>query len=171
MSMFKFHDSNYLNGFNRADIVATVDTYNGNQFKIVNDTAVPFTNATEVQGGDGYVMMNIIDKPEVINTDDYKVVAGQYIRGFRLKDFVGQEVDLSEDLVSDAWADVAVGNTLVGRSVADTTATMEWKKLADITGYEIYLVVKAKTTYGSFTVDKSGGAVKGGYLCEIKSTN
>lgn len=169
--MFKFHDSNYLNSFNRPDVKATVDTYNGNQFKVHNDTAVPFTNATEVQAGDAYVMMNIIDKPEVLNTDDYKVVANEYIRAFRLKDFVGQEVDIAANLISDAFADVSVGNYLVGRSAADTTNTMGWKKAADVTGYEIYLVVKAKTTFGTFTVDAGGGAVKGGYLCEIKSTN
>lgn len=171
MSMFKFHDSNYLNGFNRSDVKATVDTYNGNQFKIYNDTAVPYTNATEVQAGDGYVMMNIIDKPEITSTDSYKVVANEYIRAFRLKDFVGLEVDLSADLVSDAWASVSVGDTLVGRSAADTTETMGWKKAADVSSYEIYLVVKAKTTFGSFTVDAGGGTVEGGYLCEIKSSN
>lgn len=171
MSMFKFHDSNFLNGFNRSDIVATVDTYNGNQFALSNDTAVPFTNAAGVQTGDGYVMMNIIDKPEILNTDDYYVTAGEYIRAFRLKDYVGLEVDLSEDLISDAWADVAVGNYLVGRSADDTTETMGWKKAADVSSYEIYLVVKAKTTFGSYTTDKAGGTVKGGYLCEIKSSN
>ena len=168
MSMFKFHDSNFLGKSNHPEITATVDTYNGNQFKLVGDTAVPHATAAEVQAGDGYVMMNIIDKPEILNTDDYKVVSGEYIRAFRLKDFVGEKVDLTADIVSDAFADIAVGDTLVGRSSADTTSPMEWKKLADVTGYEVYLKVIKKTTFGLFTID---GTVAGGYLCKIVSTN
>jgi len=166
--MFKFHDSNFLGKSNHPEITATVDTYNGNQFKLVGDTAVPHATAAEVQAGDGYVMMNIIDKPEILNTDDYKVVSGEYIRAFRLKDFVGEKVDLTADIVSDAFADIAVGDTLVGRSSADTTSPMEWKKLADVTGYEVYLKVIKKTTFGLFTID---GTVAGGYLCKIVSTN
>ena len=171
MSLFKFNDSNFLNVPNHPEIVATVDTYNGYQFKVVSDEAVPHATAVEAQAGDGYIMLNIIDKPEIENTDDYKVKAGEHIRGFRLKDIVGLKLDMSADLVTDTFATVAVGDKLVGRSTEDTTDTMKWKKLADVTGYEVYLEVIKKTTFGAFTVDAGGGAVAGGYLVKVVSTN
>lgn len=167
MSLFKFQDSNFLNGYNRPDVVATVDTYNGYQFTITDGTAVALADATAAKLGDGYVMWNIIDKPEIINTDSYKVVDGEYIRAFRLKDFVGQRVEMSADLVTDAFAGVAKDDTLVARATDDTTNTMKWKKAADVSAYTIYLKVIAKTTFGAFTVDADGGTVKGGYTCEI----
>ena len=169
MSLFKFHDSNFLNGYNRADIVATVDTYNGNQFKIVADQAVPFATDVEAQAGEIYVMNNIIDKPEILNTDAYKVVAGEYIRGFRLKDFAGQKLDMSADLVVDAYAGVVAGDKLVPRVTADTTNIPKWKKVADVSAYKIYLQVVKKTTFGAFTIDAAGGTVAGGYVVEVKS--
>lgn len=174
MSLFKFHDSNFINGYNIPNIVATSDTYNGNVFDIthVNGAihATPLADATTAQAGDFCVMMNIIDKPEIENTEDYKVIANEYIRGFRFKDYIGQYVDLSADLVTDTFSGVAVGNKLVPRSVADTTNTMKWKVDA-ASGYEVYLEVVKKTTFGAFTIDAGGGTVAGGYLCIIKSTN
>lgn len=171
MSLFKFHDSNFLNKSNHPEVVATVDTYNGNQFKIVTtagvDTAVPFATDTEVKTGNAYVMLNIIDKPEIINTDDYKIPANGKIRAYRIKDFVGEKMDVSADLVTDAFSTVSVGDTLVGCCAADTTNTMGLKKVADVTGYAVYYVVVAKTTFGSFTIDKNGGTVAGGYVLKV----
>ncbi len=167
MSLFNFHDSNFLNKSNHPEIVATVDTYNGNQFKLSGDTAVPNATAADVQTGEVYIMKNIIDKPEILNTDDYKVSAGEYIRCYRLKDFAGEKFDMSADLVSDAYADVAVGSKLVGRSTADTTNTMGWKVVADVSGYSTYLEVVDKTPFGAFTIDKEGGTVAGGYLVKV----
>ena len=171
MSLFKFHDSNFLEKSNHPDVVATVDTYNGEQFKIVTtagvDTAVPFATDAEVKLGNAYVMWNIIDKPQIYNTDDYKVAAGGALRTFRIKDFIGEKFDVSADVVSDAFATVAVGDTLVGRCAADTTNTMGLKKVADVTGYAVYYVVTKKSTFGAFTIDKTGGAVAGGYVLKV----
>ena len=169
MSLFKFHDSNFINTFNNPTIVATVDTYNGYQFAVIDGEAVAFANAAAAEVGDIYVMNNIIDKPEILNTDSYKVSDGEYIRGFRLKDFVGLSVDMSADLVTDAFAGVSVGDTLIPRATSeDTTNTMKWKKAADVSDYVIYLEVTKKTTFGAFTVDGDGGTVAGGYVCEVK---
>lgn len=168
MSLFKVHDSNYLNVPNHPEIKATVDTYNGYQFKLVGDTAVPHATAAEVQSGEAYVMWNIIDKPEIINTDDYKVKTGEAIRAWRLKDLVGLKLDLSADLVTDAFTGVAEGAKLVGRSAVDTTDTQKWKVAADVTGYKLYLEVVKKTTFGAFTAD---GKVPGGYLVKVVFVN
>ena len=121
--------------------------------------------------GDIYVMCNIIDKPEIINTDSYKVIADEYIRTFRLKDMVGLQLDMSADLATDAFADVAVGAFLCGRSTADTTNVMKWTKTADVSAYEIYLKVIKKTTFGAFTIDAGGGTVAGGYVVEVMAND
>ena len=171
MSLFKFHDSNFLNGYNKPNVVAIANTYNGYQFNVVSDTQVIVPDLATAKLGDIYVMFNIIDKPEIINTDEYKVVAGEYIRAFRLKDLVGQQFDMSADLITDAFADVAVGNYIIGRSVADTTNTQKWTKTADPSTYEIYLKVIRKTTFGSFTIDAGGGTVPGGYVVEVMAND
>src|ERR1035437_9197739 len=99
MSLFKFHDSNVKQISTHPTVVATADTYNGNQFKIVANEAVPFATDAEAKAIDIYMMNNIIDKPEILNTDSYKVIDGENIRAYRLKDFTGQKIDISQDLV------------------------------------------------------------------------
>jgi hypothetical protein len=180
MSLFKFHDSNFINVPNLPNVVATSNTYNGNVFALDYDAtisgttydvaATPLADATAAQAGDFYIMSNIIDKPEILNTEDYKVIAGEYIRAYKAKDIVGLFLDLAGDLVTDTYSGVSKGDKLIPRSVADTTNTMKWKVDA-ASGYEVYLEVVKKTTFGSFTVDAAGGDVPGGYLCVVRSTN
>lgn len=169
MSLFKFYDSNYLNVPNRPEVVATTNTYNGFQFKLVDDEAVPHVTDEEVKAGNGYVMFNLIDKPEILNTDDYHVKKGENIRAYRLKDVVGLKFDMSADLVTDAFKNVDKGDFLVGRSDADVNDPMKWKVVEDVTGYKVYLKVVKKTTFGAFTIDAGGGVVPGGYLVEVCS--
>ena len=169
MSLFKFHDSNFLNVSNKPNVLAIGNTYNGNQFNVVSDTQVLVPDLATAKLGDIYVMCNIIDKPEIINTEDYYVIANEYIRAFRLKDCVGLQFDMSSDLVTDTYANVAVGDFIIGRSVADTTNTKLWTKTADPSTYAIYLKVIKKTTFGSFTIDAGGGTVAGGYVVEVMS--
>jgi hypothetical protein len=99
MSLFKFNDSNFLHGSNISDVVATANTYNGYQFKIVADEAVAIATDAEAKTVDIYVMNNIINKPEIENTDDYYVVDGENIRAWRLKNHIGQKINMSQDLV------------------------------------------------------------------------
>jgi len=171
MSLFKFHDSNFLNVSNKPNVKAIADTYNGYQFNVVSDTQVIVPDLATAKLGDIYVMFNIIDKPEILNTEDYKVVADEYIRAFRLKDCVGLQFDMSADLFTDAFADVAVGNYVIGRSVADATNTQKWTKTADPSTYAIYLKVIKKTTFGAFTIDAGGGTVAGGYVVEVMAND
>ena len=110
--MFKFHDSNISKRFNKPNITAITDTYNGYQFNVLADTQVVVSDATSAKLGDMYVMLNIIDKPEIINTDDFKIESGEKIRAFRIKDFVGQQVDMSADLLYFTNAGTAQVETL-----------------------------------------------------------
>jgi len=99
MSLFKFHDTNSLNKPNYPDIVASADTYNGYQFVVVNGEAVASADDAAAKVADIYVMDNIIDQPEILNTDDFHIDDGGYIRGRRLRDFVEQKIEISQDLV------------------------------------------------------------------------
>lgn len=171
MSLFKFHDSNFMNVPNKPNVKAIVDTYNGYQFNVVSDTQVVVPDLATAKLGDIYVMLNIIDKPEIINTDSYKVGVNEYIRAFRLKDLVGLQLDLSADLATDAFGDIVEGALLVGRSTVDVTDPMKWNKSIDVSDYEIYLKVIKKTTFGAFTIDAGGGAVAGGYVVEVMAND
>lgn len=171
MSLVKFHDSNFLNGYNKPNVLAIANTYNGYQFNVVSDTQVVVPDLATAKLGDTYFMYNIIDKPEILNTEDYKVIADEYIRAFRFKDYVGQQLDFSADLVTDDFADISVGDFIIGRSTADTTDTMKYTKTADPSTYEIYFKVIKKTTFGAFTVDAAGGTVAGGYVLEIMAND
>jgi len=99
LSLFKFLDSNFLSHPNHPSCVAGFDTYNGYQFKVVSNTATVIATDTEAKTANINVMMNIIDKPEIWNTDEYKVTSGQYIRAFKLKDYAGLKISMSQDLV------------------------------------------------------------------------
>jgi hypothetical protein len=170
MSLFKFHDSNFLTVPNKPNVLAIGDTYNGNQFNVVSDTQVVVPDLATAKLGDIWVMYNIIDKPEILNTEDYKVIAGEYIRAFRFKDCVGLQFDMSSDLVTDTYSTVSVGNYIIPRSTADATNTKLWTKIADPSQYAIFLKVISKSTFGAFTIDAGGGTVPGGYVVEVMAT-
>lgn len=165
--MFSFYDTNFIGKANHPEIKATVDTYNGYQFKLDDDTAVANATADDIKSGEIYFMYNIIDKPEIENTEDYYVKSNEYIRAFRLKDFAGLSFNFTGDLVTDTYTNVKVGDKLVGRSVADTTDPMKWKVAEDVTGYSVYLEVMKKTTYGTFTYQKGTGTIPGGYIVKV----
>lgn len=99
MSIFKFHDSNYINKPNYPNIEASVDTYNGYQFVVSDGEAVAIADDTAAKIADIYVMHNIIDQPEIENTDDYHVADGDKIRAIRLKNHIGEKFDMSQDLL------------------------------------------------------------------------
>lgn len=181
MGLFKFQNYSAIkNAQDNPRVIASVETVNGNVFGIVDTPNLAGTATTEVQTpfaddaaakGDVWVMMNIVDKPEVRNYADYSVLAGEYIRAFKLNSVIGEKVELSGDLVIDGAtklppvAPLAVGTTLVPTVDADAPNLMIWKTIANPAGYSCYLEVTGVTTFGLFTIDNTGV----GYECKIKS--
>ena len=177
MSMFKFQNYSAIkNAQDNPRVRATALTKNGYVFGvqdnynvegvIYSEAAVPFADAAAAKAGDVWVAINIIDKPELMNTSDYVINAGEYIRAFNLSKLHGEKVEITSDLVIDDYANVAVGDKLIPANVADNgSASMKWKKATD-TGYSVCLEVTAKTTFGVFTID---GNVGGGFECKITS--
>ena len=78
----------------------------------VNKQAAVPASATDAQGEDVYVVFNIIDKPEIRNTEDFKIEAGEYVRAFYMKDLNELPVLLSEHVLAD-YANTSVGDVLV----------------------------------------------------------
>lgn len=113
------------------------------------------TNDAGAKTDDLYVCMNIIDTPELQNTTDYKIIAGGFINSWNLPTLKGMTVELSSDLVTTAFASVAVGDHLV--PVPAGSNAMKWKKAGD-TGYACTLKVLEKTTFGGT-----------GFYCKISS--
>ena len=176
MGLFKFQNYSAIkNAQDNPRVVATLETVNGNIFGVSDvanaggtasvETQVPFANAAAAQG-EVWVMMNIVDKPETRNYADYSVLAGEYIRAFKLNSVIGEKVEMSGDLViADAVDPVVVGTALVPTVDADTPNLMVWKSIAAPAGYSVYLEVTAITTFGLFAIDNAGV----GYECKIKS--
>jgi hypothetical protein len=170
MGLFKFQNYSAIkNAQDNPRVVAAVETVNGNVFGILDANGVeaqaPFANAAAAQG-EVWVMMNIVDKPEIRNYADYSVLAGEYIRAIKLNNLVGEKVELSGDLViADGVDPIVRGTALVPTVAADAPNLMVWKSIADPNGYSCYLEVTAITTFGTFTIDGAGV----GYECKIKS--
>lgn len=127
-----------------------------------NKAALPFADDAEAKAGQVWIAMNIEDKPEILNTDDFQIKVGEYIRAVNLNHIIGEYVEISGDLCTTSFNSVSVGDILV--PIPAGTNNMKWKKTTD-TGYGVCFEVVEKTTFGMFTVDGAGG----GYTCQIKS--
>ncbi len=107
--------------------------------------AVP-ADATAAQGADVYVAFNIIDKPEVRNSEDFVIEAGEYVRAFLLADVKEMPVLLSDAVLVD-HAGLVKGDVLVAQE-----GTGKWVKadgtviIAD--NYAVKLEVIEKNTFG-----------------------
>ncbi|KIN51932.1 hypothetical protein [Bacillus subtilis] len=94
--------------------------------------------------GDIYVVGNIIDKPEVRNKADFKVLKDEYVRAFRVTDLADLPVELSQDTVQGFDA-LIVGDVIVPAG----DGTGQWTKAGeDVADYKVKLKVLEKTTFG-----------------------
>ncbi len=176
MGLFKFQNYSAIkNAQDNPRVQATEEMVNGNIFDLqdnVNvggvdykEAAVVFADEAAAQDSDVWVMMNIVDKPEVRNYADYSVAVGEYVRAFNVNKLDGEMVEMSDDLVIQGGAAPAVGVALVPTNATDDDANpMVWKTIDDTTGYRCYLEITAVTTFGLFTIDNAGA----GYEAKIK---
>lgn len=180
MALFKFQNYSAIkNAQNNPRAIATEEIKNGYVFKIednyedadlgtLKEAAVPFATAEEAKAGDVWVAMNIVDKPEVINYNDFKLNKGEYVRSFNLTKLKGEILEVSSDICTTEFATVNVGDVLIPcNATDDVAAPMAWKVATELdTGYATAFEVVAKTTFGGFTID--GAASAGGYEVKIK---
>jgi hypothetical protein len=129
---------------------AVIELKNGSLVIPDDVTGLAPTAATAAiaKSKDVYVVLNIIDKPEIRNSADFKIKAGEPVRAFKLADLADFPVELSYDLVKDAYTAVTVGSVLVPCDDAtDATAKGMWK-VSVATDYTVGIKVLEKTTFG-----------------------
>ncbi len=175
MALFKFQNYSAIKNLqDNPRVVATKETVNGNVFGVkdnelvdgvsIKEAQVPFVDAAAAKAGDVWVMMNIIDKPEIRDSGNYSVDAGERIRAVNLNKMSGEIVELSSALVKPG-DEIAVKDTLVPTDNSDVGHTMKWKKKVDVSEYSCYLEVTDLTAFGLFTIDNKGV----GYEAKIKT--
>lgn len=144
--MLKFRDigtyKNAVNfGYCTADVVlknGDVVTYDLAKKKV----AVPSTGKETGLA----IVMNTIDKPEILNPNDFKIEIGENPRIFTLASLKDRVIDIDMDQITGTYADIAVGDFLVG----DTDGKLKVvKKSTGVTDYKEYLVVIEKTNYNA----------------------
>lgn len=133
---------------------ATAETQNGQVVKLdeAAKTASFPSAAADAQADDVYVAFNIVDKPEVRNTNEFKIEADEYVRAFRLADLVGLPVLVGHQVITTDYSTVSVGDVLVPEAttgnwvVADGTTVIA----AD---YAVSLEVISKGTFADQSVE------------------
>lgn len=126
----------------------TKDSFPG-EVVLPNDATgkAPAPASADQAKGEVYVLGNIIDKPEILNKKDFKVLEGEFGLAFNLADLKDLPVEIDASVVKD-YAGIAKGNKLV--SAADGSG--KWIK-ADGTSvvaadYKVHLEVLEKSTFG-----------------------
>lgn len=152
--MFKFHDSNFLNVPNFPDIKAGAVLKNGYGVTVANKVAsVASASATEI-----FLVLNIIDKPEVKNTTDFQIETGEYARLFNMNDVIGLEFDLSGDLITGS-APTATNKYLIPNGDGTWKAVALAGLVANAPAFEVV----TENHFGSFITD-----LKKGYVVKVR---
>ena len=85
--------------------------------------------------------MNTIDKPETHSPNEYVIEVGENPRLFVLESLKGRILDMDTDQVVTTYADINVGDVLVGN------ADGKLEVAADATGYAASFEVIEKTSF------------------------
>lgn len=120
------------------------------QVVLPNDATgnAPVPTTVDEAKGDVYVVGNIIDKPEIRNKVDFKVLTGEYVLAFRLADVIGLPIEIDHLVVSTDYATLTKGDKLV----AAGNGSGKWVKADGTTvnadEYAVYLEVLEKSSFG-----------------------
>lgn len=139
--MLKFREiGTYKNAVNIGYLTADVVLHNGN--------VVTFSEATKKADlpKDGKeaelaIVMNTIDKPEILEPNDFQIEIGENLRVFVLSSLRGRIIDMDLDQVETAYASISVGSILVA------TKDGKLKVTSASTGFKEYFEVVEKTSY------------------------
>ncbi len=139
--MLKFREiGTYKNAVNNGYCTADIVLHNGNVVTFDEATkkvALPTTGKeTELA-----IVMNTIDKPEILEPNDFQIEVGENPRLFVLSSLKGRIIDMDMDQVETAYASVSVGSILVA------TKDGKLKVVSASTGYKEYFEVVEKTSY------------------------
>lgn len=114
--MIKFRDFGaYKNAKNIGYCVASVEMHNGQvaEFDLTTKTAKFPTDATAAGLA---VVMNSIEKPEILSPNEYVIEVGEYPRLFILESLKNEILDMDMDQVDGEYTDVEVGKFLIPKT-------------------------------------------------------
>lgn len=139
--MLKFREiGTYKNAVNVGYCVATVEMHNG-QVAIFDEVAKTASHPATGKEAELAIVMNTIDKPETHSPNEYVIEVGENPRLFVLESLKGRILDMDTDQVVTAYADINVGDVLVGN------ANGKLEVAADATGYAASFEVIEKTSF------------------------
>lgn len=102
---------------------------------------IALPTATTAKSDDLAIVMNVIDKPETLNPDDYTVEVGEFARLFRLDSLADRLLLMNDLAVTTAYGSIDVDDTLV------VGTDGKWVKETTLTGYAYYLTVIEKNSF------------------------
>ena len=144
--MLKFSDiGTYKNAVNFGYLTADVVLKNGNvvTYDLAKKTvALPKTGKETGLA----IVMNTIDKPEILEPNDFTIEIGENPRIFTLDSIKNRIIDMDMDQVTGTYADIEEGDFLV----ADTDGKLKVvPKATGVTDYKEYFVITEKTKYNA----------------------
>ncbi len=148
--MFKFHSLAALQHVkNNPRTKAQSDLLKG-QVVVVDEvagTAKAPATTSEAEGA-FHVVNNIIDKPEVRNSADFKVERDEYVKADFLTDANHLLAELSDDVLVDAYSGLAQNDVLV--PAGDGSGNWVFADGTNIvaSNYKVNLSIVEKTTLG-----------------------
>ena len=146
--MLKFHDSNFLKVPNFPQYKAGAVLKNGYNVTVA-DGVISLADASAT---DLFVVLNIVDKPDLKNTEDFQINIGEYARLFNMMDLINLEFDVSADVITGT-ADTTTNKYLVPNG--DGT----WKPVAvgDLVANAPYFEIVKQTKFGRRTIENGTG--------------
>lgn len=139
--MLKFREiGTYKNAVNVGYCAATVEMHNG-QVAIFDEVAKTASHPGTGEEAELAIVMNVIDKPETHSPNEYVIEIGENPRLFKLDSLKGRIIDMDMDQVVGAYADINVGDMLVGN------ADGKLEVAADASAYAVCFEVIEKTTF------------------------
>ncbi|MBM7598098.1 hypothetical protein JOC34_000455 [Virgibacillus halotolerans] len=127
---------------------AQEDLVNG--LAVTLDEVAKEANLPDTEGAKGtelFVVFNIIDKPEIRNSADFKVEKGEFVRAFLLHDAKELPVEVGTAALS--------GQSAVGDKLVVEAGTGKWVKAGEDDDHAIQLEVTAKTPNGVEAIVKA----------------
>jgi hypothetical protein len=141
--MIKFHELDaYKAAKNVGYCTCAAKLYNGMLVSanlVTKVAALPTSTTTK---GDVWLVMNRIDKPEILKPNDYAIEIGEFPRIFNMRSLSGKMLEMDTDQVATAYASINVGDKLTANTAGKLAVT------ADVTEFDTYLEVVEKTTFG-----------------------
>lgn len=126
---------------NDPTVKAHADIDNGYVFTIDSNHKTAAPTSTTAKGLDLWFAHN--ERYDDNRYTDAKILTGEYVNAYLLKEFDHQNLIIDEDSLTTAFDSLAVGDTMV----VDTYG--KFAKETTLTGYKVYVTILEKMVFGA----------------------